>query len=105
VVIPATTVPADRTGGVEVDQSAPGEARQDGLRQARQERTMTLVLPTTHIQTLRRMREPVRLAPRNDAGQRVVADGYHYRSIGSLQALALALAASAVTPALLWLAL
>ncbi|GJE74296.1 hypothetical protein [Methylorubrum suomiense] len=66
---------------------------------------MTLVLRTTYIQTVRRVRVPVRLAPRNDAGPRFVADGYRYRSIGSLQALALAIAASAVTPALLWLAL
>lgn len=66
---------------------------------------MTLVLRTTSIRTVRRVREPVRLAPRNDADKRVVTDGYRYRSIGSLQALALAIAASAVTPALLWLAL
>ena len=66
---------------------------------------MTLVLRTTYIQTVRRVRVPVRLAPRNDEGPRFVADGYRYRSIGSLQALALAIAASAVTPALLWLAL
>ena len=58
-----------------------------------------------YIQTVRRVRVPVRLAPRNDAGQRVVADGYRYRSIGSLQALALAIVASAATPALLWLVL
>ena len=66
---------------------------------------MTLVLRTTYIRTVRRVRVPVGLAPRNDAGQRVVADGYRYKSIGSLQALALAIAASVVTPALLWLAL
>lgn len=66
---------------------------------------MTLVLRTTYVQTVRRVRAPVGLAPLNDAGRRVVSDGYRYRSIGSLQALALALVASAVTPALLWLAL
>jgi len=66
---------------------------------------MTLVLRTTYIRTVRRVRVPVGLAPLNDAGQRVVTDGYRYRSIGSLQALALAVAASAVTPVLLWLAL
>ncbi|UIN37336.1 hypothetical protein [Methylobacterium oryzae] len=66
---------------------------------------MTLVLRTTQIRTVRRVRVPVELAPLNDAGRRVVTDGYRYRSIGSLQALALAIAASAVTPALLWLAL
>lgn len=66
---------------------------------------MTLVLRSTTIQTVRRVRAPVMTAPRNDAGPRVVLDGYRYRSIGSLQALALAVMASAVTPALLWLAL
>ncbi len=66
---------------------------------------MTLVLRTTYIRTVRRAREPVSLAPRNDAGTWVVADGNRYRSIGSLQALALAIVASAVTPVLLWLAL
>ncbi|CAX21950.1 protein of unknown function [Methylorubrum extorquens DM4] len=66
---------------------------------------MTLVLRSTYIKTVRRVRVPVGLVPWNDAGQQVVADGCRYRSIGSLQALALAVAASAVTPALLWLAL
>ncbi|WP_457107405.1 hypothetical protein [Methylobacterium sp. P5_C11] len=66
---------------------------------------MTLVLRSTHIQTVRRVRMPVGLAPRNDAGRQVVGDGYRYRSIPSLQALALAVVASVVTPALLWLAL
>lgn len=66
---------------------------------------MTLVLRTTTITTVRRVRVPVMPAPRNDAGPCVVSDGYRYRSIGSLQALALAIVASAVTPALLWLAL
>nr|WP_236960271.1 hypothetical protein [Methylobacterium durans] len=45
------------------------------------------------------------LAPLNDAGLRVVTNAARYRSIGSLQALALAIAASVVTPTLLWLAL
>ncbi len=54
---------------------------------------------------MRRVRVPVMPVPRNDAGPRVVSDGYRYQSIGSLQALGLAIVASAVTPALLWLAL
>ena len=66
---------------------------------------MALVLRTTFITTVRRGRVPVMLAPKNDAGPRVVTDAARYRSIGSLQALALAIAASVVTPALLWLAL
>ncbi|AIQ92358.1 MULTISPECIES: hypothetical protein [Methylobacterium] len=66
---------------------------------------MTLVLRSTHIRTVRRVWMPLRLEPRNDAGRRVVADGYHYGRIGSLQALALAIAASAVTTVLLWLVL
>ena len=66
---------------------------------------MTLVLRTTTITTVRRARVPVMPVPRNDAGPRVVSDGSRYRSIDSLQALGLAIVASAVTPALLWLAL
>ncbi|CAO4141313.1 AEC family transporter [Methylorubrum thiocyanatum] len=64
---------------------------------------MTLVLRSTTITTVRRVWAPVVLVPRTDASPRVVSDGYHYRSIGSLQALILACAASAVTPALFWL--
>ena len=48
---------------------------------------MALVLRTTFITTVRRRRMPVLLAPRNDAGRRVVTDAARYRSIGSLQAL------------------
>jgi hypothetical protein len=66
---------------------------------------MALVLRTTTITTVRRVRAQVMPVPRNDAGPRVISDGYRYRSIGSLQALALAILGSAVTPALLWLAL
>ncbi len=66
---------------------------------------MALVLRTTFITTVRRARVPVMLAPTNDAEPRVVTDAARYRSIGSLQALALAIAVSVVTPALLWLAL
>lgn len=66
---------------------------------------MALVLRTTFITTVRRRRMPVLLAPRNDAGRRVITDAARYRSIGSLQALALAVAGAVVTPALLWLAL
>ena len=66
---------------------------------------MALVLRTTFITTVRRARVPVMLAPKNDAGPRVVTDAARYRSIGSLQALALAVSAAVATPALLWLAL
>ncbi len=66
---------------------------------------MALVLRTTFITTVRRARVPVMLAPTNDSEPRVVTDAARYRSIGSLQALALAIVASVVTPALLWLAL
>ncbi|MGU3664006.1 hypothetical protein ACLBX9_07450 [Methylobacterium sp. A49B] len=66
---------------------------------------MALVLRTTLITTVRSARVPVMLAPTNDAEPRVVTDAARYLSIGSLQALALAVAASVVTPALLWLAL
>ncbi|GJE04460.1 hypothetical protein [Methylobacterium isbiliense] len=66
---------------------------------------MTLVLRTTSLRTMRRVRVPLRPSPRNDVGQCFVSDGYHYRSIGSLQALGLAIAASVMTPALLWLAI
>ncbi|MEL6060628.1 MULTISPECIES: hypothetical protein [unclassified Methylobacterium] len=70
---------------------------------------MTQAFRTTYLEAVRRARVPVRLAPRNDAGQRLIADGYRYRSIGSRRALALALAlalaAAVVTPALLWLVL
>lgn len=70
---------------------------------------MTLVLRSTAIGAVRRARVTVRLEPRNDVGARVVAqvvaDAARYRSIGSLQALALAAAASLATIALLWLAL
>ncbi|GJD90405.1 hypothetical protein BHAOGJBA_3944 [Methylobacterium hispanicum] len=66
---------------------------------------MTLVLRSTAIGAVRRARVTVRLEPRNDVGARVVADAARYRSIGSLQALALAAAASLATTALLWLAL
>ena len=65
---------------------------------------MSLVIRSTYVMTVRRVRAPVRLMPRNDETQ-VVADGYRYQSIGSPQALALAIAAAIVTPALLWLAL
>ncbi|MEE7501927.1 hypothetical protein [Methylobacterium mesophilicum] len=66
---------------------------------------MALVLRTTLITTVGRARGPASLRPKNDAGRRVVADAARYRSIGSLQALGLAVAGVAVTPALLWLAL
>ena len=68
---------------------------------------MALVLRSTFVTTVRRARVPMMRAPSDDAGTRLVMDAARYRSIGSLQAraLALAVAASAVTPALLWLAL
>ncbi|AWN42790.1 hypothetical protein [Methylobacterium durans] len=66
---------------------------------------MALVLRSTFVMTVRRARMPIMLAPLNDAGLRVVTNAARYRSIGSLQALALAIAASVVTPTLLWLAL
>ena len=73
--------------------------------EARRARAMTLVLRSTDIQTVRHVRVPVMLVPRNDADPRVVSDGYRYRSISSLQALALAVVASPVTPVLLRLVL
>lgn len=66
---------------------------------------MTLVLRSTFVTTVRRARVPVMLAPLNDIDCRLVTNAARYRSIGSLQALALAIAASVATPTLLWLAL
>jgi hypothetical protein len=66
---------------------------------------MTLVLRSTTIRTVQRVRVPVALSARNDARPALVVDGFHYQAIGSLQALALAVAAALVTPVLLWLAL
>lgn len=66
---------------------------------------MALVLRSTFVTTVRRARVPVMRAPVNDAGTRLVMDAARYRSISSLQAPALAVVASAVTPSLLWLAL
>ncbi len=66
---------------------------------------MALVLRSTFVTTVRRARVPVRLAPLNDDGLQPVANAARYRSIASLQALALAICASVVTTALLWLAL
>lgn len=66
---------------------------------------MTLVLRSTTIRTVERVRVPVALATRNASRPALVADGFHYQAIGSLQALALAVAAALVTPVLLWLAL
>lgn len=61
---------------------------------------MTLVLRSSHIGTVRRV--PIASVARNDFGSAVTADASRYRTIGSLQALALAVAAALVTPALLW---
>lgn len=66
---------------------------------------MALVLRSTFVTTIHRARVPMMRAPLNDAGTRFVMDAARYRSIDNLQAIALALAASAVTSALLWLAL
>lgn len=66
---------------------------------------MALAIRSTFVTTVRRARVPVMRAPLNDAGTRFVTDAARYRSIDSLQALALAVAASAVTPARLWLVL
>lgn len=66
---------------------------------------MALVLRSTFVTTVRRTPVPVRLAPVNDARPRLVTNAARYRTIDSLQALALAIAASVVTPALLWLTL
>ncbi|MGH1570409.1 hypothetical protein ACRAWG_06745 [Methylobacterium sp. P31] len=66
---------------------------------------MTLVIHSTTIRTVRRVRVPVALSARNDVRPALVVDGFHYQATGSLQALALAVVAAIVTPALLWLAL
>jgi hypothetical protein len=66
---------------------------------------MALVLRTTFTTTVRRARVPIVLTPTNDARPRIITNAARYGSIGSLQALALAIAASVVTPALLWLVL
>lgn len=64
---------------------------------------MALVLRSTFVTKVRRARVPVIRAPSDDAGIRLVTDAARYRSIDSLQALAVT--ASAVPAALLWPAL
>jgi hypothetical protein len=64
---------------------------------------MALVFQHASIRTVRRVAVPTGLAPLHDTGPRFVEDAACYRPIGSLQALALAIAASVVTPALVWL--
>ncbi len=66
---------------------------------------MALVLRSTFVTTVRLARVPVRLVPRNDVGLPPVTNAARYRTLGGLQALALAVAGSVVTPALLRLAL
>ncbi|MDH2308390.1 hypothetical protein [Methylobacterium brachiatum] len=66
---------------------------------------MILVLRSTHGTTARGVRPPITLEAGNDAGARIIADAARYQTIGSFQALALAVAAAVVTPALLGLAL
>lgn len=66
---------------------------------------MALVLRSTYGATPRSVRLPVKLEAREDAGARIIADAARYQTIGSFQALALAIAAAVVTPALLGLVL
>lgn len=66
---------------------------------------MTLVVRSTYIETIRYVRTPIRLQANDTEAPTVVSDGHRYRSIGSLQALGLAVVAAAVTPTLLWLVL
>ncbi|WP_419951700.1 hypothetical protein [Methylobacterium sp.] len=66
---------------------------------------MTLVMRSTYIRSVQHVRMPVTLRAHNTDSPSVVSDGSRYRSIGSLQALGLAVVASFVTPALLWLVL
>ena len=66
---------------------------------------MAFVFQYASIRTEDRVQAPTGVAPLPDIGPRVVEDAARYRPIGSLQALALAIAASVATPALLWLAL
>ncbi|MBB2962575.1 hypothetical protein [Methylobacterium sp. R2-1] len=78
---------------------------------------MSVVLRSIDIETVRYVRVPAGSTPRDDAASRtgaqatarpaakVVTDIARYRTIASLQALALAAAASVVTPTLVWLVL
>ncbi|MBY0260289.1 hypothetical protein [Methylobacterium sp.] len=67
---------------------------------------MTLVLRSTYVETVSRVRVPVReRSPRDGMVPGLVTDVYRYRSIGSLQALGLAAVASVVTTLLLLLVL
>lgn len=67
---------------------------------------MTLVLRSTYVETVSHARVPVReRLPRDGIAPGLVTDVYRYRSIGSLKALRLAVAAAVVTTLLLWLAL
>ena len=78
---------------------------------------MSVVLQSIDIETLRIVRVPAGSEPRDEAASRpgaglagpsaarVVTNIARYHTIPSLQALALAALASAVTPALIWLVL
>ncbi len=66
---------------------------------------MTLVVTSTYIRSVRHARLPATVRADDVDDSSVVSDGYRYRSIGSLQALGLAVVASLVTPTLLWLVL
>ncbi|MBX9930542.1 MAG: hypothetical protein K2Y56_03225 [Methylobacterium sp.] len=66
---------------------------------------MTLVVRSTYIETIRYIRMPVGLRASNSDAPSIVTEGHRYQSIGSLQALGLAVAAAVVTPMLLWLVL
>lgn len=78
---------------------------------------MSVVLQSIDIETVRIVRVPAASGPRDEAvsstgarlanpsAARVVTNIARYHTIPSLQALALAALASAVTPALIWLVL
>ncbi|GJD32234.1 hypothetical protein PMNALOAF_3502 [Methylobacterium adhaesivum] len=70
---------------------------------------MPLIVTSTSIRSIRHIRVPITVRADNvdvpvDV-RSVVSDGHRYGSIGSLQALGLAIVASVVTCAMLWLVL
>lgn len=66
---------------------------------------MTIVLRSTYIRSVHETAAPDRHRTRPSAMGPIVSDIFRHRSIGSLQALGLAIAAAIVTPILLWLVL
>ena len=66
---------------------------------------MTIVLRSTYIRSLHETGAPYLRRMRLSAMDPIVSDIFRFRSIGSLQALSLAIAAAIVTPVLLWLVL